>query len=500
MNSKLEVCVNDEDTSIKNQACPYRVSSQSSVVDDAEEFTALEDPDGRIERIELGNEKPPSSSEWYRLQSNIYGAASFEIVAELLDTVQQNPAATVQLDFNRCGYTNLHVQIALDALMQTRPQCLARLDLSRNRLMNISLARYLGNVLMELQSIVHLSLSFNTLDDECVGVLGDALSNSGVRLLEAAHCAITDRGGSLLFSALIYNDCVEQMDLSWNHLDTASGQAIGRLLSTQNTLKELILTGNHLYQELQCTVPLLLGTISNETLDLLDLSWNGLRGEEVGRALLRAIPQSNLKRLKLQCNMLTPLEMSFIVKMVKKSETLVELWLGSNEFGDTVTVDLVRTFMRHQTLQLLSLGSFHFIPQTVAKLCRICKRRYPTKQIIYQGVLRANPPRPVDVQDMLLERCRFLAQKPKKAKLKRDLGHLMLQFGDAENAVLTREEFDLALKRFRLKLDRALLDALMDAFEVPKRLVDTGAMAVKYLTKHPTERPIVMPAKRKGKK
>uniref|UniRef100_A0A182JX38 Uncharacterized protein n=1 Tax=Anopheles christyi TaxID=43041 RepID=A0A182JX38_9DIPT len=76
----------------------------------------------------------------------------------------------------------------------------------------------------------------------------------------------------------------------------------------------------------------------------------------------------------------------------------------------------------------------------------------------------------------------------------------MLQFGDAESTVLTREEFELALKQFRVKLDRPLLEELMDAFEVPKKMVDTSAMALKYLSKHPTERPIVKSAKRKGNK
>uniref|UniRef100_A0A182JX37 Uncharacterized protein n=1 Tax=Anopheles christyi TaxID=43041 RepID=A0A182JX37_9DIPT len=415
MTSKLEVFV-EHAFDPKLQVCPYRVGSQSSVVDDAEEFAALEDPARRLESTESGDEKAPTILEWYRLQSNTYGATTFRIVEELLELVEQYQSVAVELDLNRCGYTNLHIQIALDALLQARPECLTRLDLCRNRLLNVSLVRCLGNVLMELQSVVHLSLSFNMLDDECVAILGDALSNSGVRMLEAAHCQITDRGGSLLFSTLIYSDCVQMIDLSWNHLGTASGQAIGRFLSTQKTLKELILTGNHLYQELQCIVPLLLGSAGNETLEMLDLSWNGLRGEELGRVILKAIPQSKIKRLKLECNMLSSLEMSFIVKLMNKSETLEELWLGSNVLEDNVTFDLVRSFMRNPTLQLLSMGVFHFIPQTVAKLCRICKRKYPSKQIIYQGVLRANPARPVDVQEMLLERSRFLAQKPKKAK------------------------------------------------------------------------------------
>ncbi|XP_053660046.1 uncharacterized protein LOC128709088 [Anopheles marshallii] len=494
MSSKLEV--NFEE---KQQICPFRVSSQSSVVDDAEEFAFLEDPCSRLASTD-GDDEPHTVSEWYRRQCFIYSATTFRNIEELLQSIEQNPSANVELDWNRCGYTNLHIQIALDAVLRTRPQCLTRLDLCRNRLFNSSLACLVANVLQELQTIVQLTLSYNTINDECMGILCNALSNSGVCLLEAAYCQISDRAGSLLFGALMYSDCIESIDLSWNHLDISSGPAIGRFLSTQRTLKELVLIGNHLYHGEQCIVPLLVGTIGNDTLEHLDLSWNGLRGEEFGRAILKAIPQTKLKRLKLEHNLLRGLEMSFVARMMKKSETLEQLWLGSNMFEDNVTLDLVRTFVRHPTLNVLSLGSFHFVSQAVAKLCRLGLRKNPTKMIIYQGVLRAEPARPVDVQEMLLERCRFLALKPKKIKLKRDIGHLMLQLAAAENTILAREEFLLVVKRFRVKLDRSLVEALMDAFEVPKKLVDTGAMARKYLTKHPTEPPIVKPAKGGGRR
>ncbi|XP_052890342.1 uncharacterized protein LOC128298614 [Anopheles moucheti] len=494
MSSKLEVTFEE-----KQQICPFRVSSQSSVVDDAAEFALLEDPCSRLASIDRDDE-PPTTSEWYRRQSFIYGATTFRVIEELLQTIEQNPSANVELDLNRCGYTNLHVQIALDAVLRTHPHHLTRLDLCRNRLLNPALACMLANVLQELQTIVQLSLSYNTIDDQCMGILCNALSNSGVCLLEAAHCQISDRAGSLLFGALMYSDCIEMIDLSWNHLDIHSGPAVGRFLSTQRTVKELILLGNHLYHEEQCIVPLLVGTIGNDTLEHLDLSWNALRGEDFGRAILKGISQTKLKRLKLEHNLLGAREISFITRMMKKSETLEQLWLGSNMFEDTVTLDLVRAFVQHPTMNVLSLGSCHFISRPVARLCRLGLRKNPTKKIIYQGVLLAQPARPVDVQEMLLERCRFLALKPKKPKLKRDFGHLMLQLAAAENTILTREEFVLVVKRFRVKLDRPLAEALMDAFEVPKKLVDTGAMARKYLTKHPTEPPIVKPAKGKGKR
>uniref|UniRef100_A0A182N5S0 EF-hand domain-containing protein n=1 Tax=Anopheles dirus TaxID=7168 RepID=A0A182N5S0_9DIPT len=501
MSSKSVVFLDEKfPVEVEVNVCPFRVSSQSSVVDDGEAFEAIEDPHSRLLESSETQNDPQTSTRWYGIQSFVFGATKFRIAEELLKFVEENPLTNVELDLSRRGYTNLHVQIALDALLKARPACVTRVDLCRNRLFNSSLVQMLGNVLQELQTIAFLSVSYNMLDDECIGILSEALSNSGVRAFEATHCQISDRGGERMFSSMVYSDCIEVIDLSWNHLEINSGVAIGRFLSNQKTMRELILVGNHLYNEAQCIVPFLLGAIGNESLDYLDLSWNSLRGEDFSRALLKAIPQTKLKRFKLEHNLLANVEMSSIVRMMKRHESLEQVWLGGNVIEDEIATDLVRAFGRHPTLQLLSLGSFHFVSQPTAKLGQLILRQNPSKHIIYQGVLMANPARPVDVQEMLLERCRFLAQKPKKAKQKRDFGHLMLQFAGAESKTITREEFELAVKRFRVKLDRPLLGTLMDAFQASKSTVDTGSMAEKYLTKHPTEPPVLTPRKGKAKK
>ncbi|XP_058055710.1 leucine-rich repeat-containing protein 74B-like [Anopheles bellator] len=451
---------------------------------DSEEFSAPTDP---LSKLGTDNNRPPRqpSATEYRLRSDVYGVTGFTSVANVLSFVENNPSAQVELDFNRCGYTNLELQIALDALLQIRPTWLTAIDLSYNTPLNPALAQFLGNTLQELQTIASLALSYNPLDDECVAILSDALSNSGVCTLHANHCHITDAGGSLLFRAMIYSDCIEKIDVSWNQMERFSGQAIGAFLSHQRTISELNLSGNHLH----CGIPLLKGLIGNEALTQLDLSWNGLRGEEFGRTLLKGALQSKLRQLNLEHNLLGTEEIAFITRLVSKSESLREIRLAGNFLSEAAAYDLVQAFGRNASVERLSLGEYYFINQQTAKLCQLHRKRSPHKTIVYQGVLLNNPPRPVDVQEMLLDRCRFLATKPKKRKLKRDFGHLMLQFQDLGERIIPREEFLQAVKLFRVKLDQSLIDALLEAFGVPRNLVDVGAMAVKYLTKHPTERP-----------
>ncbi|ETN62912.1 hypothetical protein AND_005392 [Anopheles darlingi] len=517
-NSKLEVVPEETGSKLTVAAaeipkgiplCPFRVSSKATIVDDSEEFTASDEPLSKLGSDKDGLPRRLTAIEWYRLHSNTYGVTSFTAIERVLHSIEQSPSKMVELDFNRCGYSNLHIQIALDALLRIRPTWVTVLDLSHNQSINSSLARFLGNALQELQTIAYLSLSYCTLDDECVSILSDALSNSGVTTLHAEHCQITDRGGSALFRALAYSDCIEKLFLSWNQLEVASGVAIGAFLAVQRTtISELHLAGNQLYRE-QSAIPLLKGLIGNEAITYLDLSWNGLRGEEIARTLLKAVQQTKLLYLSLEHNLLATEEMPVLVKLMAKSESLQELHLGGNYLTEECSIDLIKAFTRSSSMLVLSLGPHYFITTRAVKLCRLCRKRNPQKTIIYRGVLLNNPPRPVDVQEMLLDRARFLATKPKKPKLKRDFGHLMLQLqalvsrtsSDGEDpATVSRDEFAKAVKTFRVKLDRPLLEAMMDAFAVGRDQVNVAAMATKYLTKHPTaERPVEKSAERRTK-
>ncbi|XP_050091763.1 uncharacterized protein LOC126575220 [Anopheles aquasalis] len=501
-NSKLEVIPGESESKLEVAAvdvrmvplCPFRVDSKATIVDDSEEFTAPHEPLSKLGSDKDGLPGRLSAIEWYRLRSNTYGVTSFAAIERVLRTIEISPSAMVGLDLNRCGYSSLHIQIALDAVLRIRPTWVTVLDLSHNQSMNTSLARFLGNALQELQTIAYLSLSYCTLDDECVSILSDALSNSGVSTLHAEHCHITDQAGSILFRALAYSDCIEKLYLAWNHFEVASGIAIGAFLATQRTtISELHLAGNRLHAE-QSAIPLLKGLAGNEAITYLDLSWNGLRGEEIARTLLKAVQQTKkLMHLSLEHNLLATEEMPAVVKLVAKSESLQELHLGGNYLTEECSIDLIKAFTRSTSMAVLSLGLDYFITNRAAKLCQLCRKRNPQKTIIYRGVLLSNPPRPVDVQEMLLDRARYLASKPKKPKLKRDFGHLMLQLQAAirsgqDQTTVTRDEFVKAVKTFRIKLDRPLLEAMMDAFAVGRDNVNVAAMATKYLTKHPTSK------------
>lgn len=56
------------------------------------------------------------------------------------------------------------------------------------------------------------------------------------------------------------------------------------------------------------------------------------------------------------------------------------------------------------------------------KLIVNLKKRNGQLTIKYQGTIMNNPPREPFFKDILFDRIKFLSQKPKKAKLKKNIG------------------------------------------------------------------------------
>uniref|UniRef100_A0A1Q3FTA4 Putative leucine-rich repeat protein n=1 Tax=Culex tarsalis TaxID=7177 RepID=A0A1Q3FTA4_CULTA len=487
---------------VRLRICPFRgADSQSTIVDESEEFPEPVDPWKRLAE-DPERDRKRSFMELYRTECRKYGVTPLGYVKDILGRVDTGLPEQVEVDLNRFGLSNLQTQIVLDCLAVACPERLALVDLRHNLLMSVPMAHAVANLLQAAQNIRELDLSHSRLsDDQVVAVLAKALSTSSIRKLNLARCHISDAGGAVLFGELVLSE-IREVDVSWNRLEHRSGVAVGLFLAGCPTVEELNLEGNLLYVEKESIVPLLKQLTKNEGLKKLNLAWNALRGPLFGQALFKALTTCGLEVINLEMNYMQSEEAVFLLKIFKKCESLREIFLGGNFFAEDDLKELVKFFGRNPNMKVLSLGKYQFVNKIAGRLSRRFMNRDPSKTVTYQGVLMSNPPRPVDVPEMLLDRCRFLGLKPKKKKLKRDLGHLMLQLQqlDGGGTVLERDAFAAAVKKFRIKLDRPLLEALMDAFPTGKKQVDGAAMAAKYLGKYPTEPPPPKVKKAKKKK
>ncbi|XP_055551620.1 uncharacterized protein LOC129733988 [Wyeomyia smithii] len=484
------------------QLCPFRgVSSKSTIVDESEEFPEPVDPFGHlVEEDEPSDQKKCSYLRLYLDECRKYGVTPLGYVCGILLKLDEGIEGMMEVDLNRFGCSNLQVQIVLDCLAQACPDRLTALNLDHNLLMNCALTLSVAGFLQASRSIIELSLTNCSLSDvEAVKVLAEALSTSSVQRLNLANCQLGDAGGAALFRGMTLSDSIQVIDVSWNRLEHEAGFAAGQFLAGNTTLQELILKGNRLYLEKECIVPFLKELTKNETLKKLNLAWNALQGASFAQALYKALNGSAVGVINLEMNCFRSEEAMALLKVFRKCETLREIYLGGNFFAVDEIKELVKAFAKNPGLKVLSLGEYQFVSKVTARLSKRFMNRDTSKQITFGGILLANPPAPVDVPEMLLDRCRFLGFKPKKKKRKKDLGHLMLQLQHLDEPLLTREDFTAAVKKFRIKLDKSLMGSLMDAF-ADRKLVDIGAMASKYLEKYPTEPPPVKQKKKKSSK
>lgn len=300
------------------------------------------------------------------------------------------------------------------------------------------------------------------------------------------------------------------MDISFNSLAHLTVAEIMILFKENRTLDSLNIKWNEFIIEHETIIPLFKALRLNENLKDLNLSWNGISGKGFARFMLRAVKaHPTLQKLDLSNNRISQLQLKSIIKLIKISSSLQELYLGGNIWSGADLFDLIKSVTGEVTLKLLDLGEFTWIPQSAYILAKQIIESKSDLKIIFKGQILPNPPDPVDFKAIIIDRAKYLAMAPKKKKLKRDMGHFMINAMDAEKTHYRKESFEDLLKKFKAKLDSDLVGHLGGEFTEKIRLAKkrTGKrialkeLAKAYLDRHPTERPPPPPPKKKrGKK
>lgn len=142
------------------------------------------------------------------------------------------------------------------------------------------------------------------------------------------------------------------------------------------------------------------------------------------------------------------------------------------------------------SLRELSIGKYQWIDRAQAHdMQKLIVQNLGRLQIEYAGVMVPNDPVEVDFKKLLMARIRTLAAKPKKAKLKRDIGQFFLKLSTNEEKECSVQEWKLKCKEFGGKIDNRLYEQIASEWMDKK----TGSvllfeMAAYYLTLYPTKR------------
>lgn len=340
---------------------------------------------------------------------------------------------------------------------------------------------------------------FFRLDDQAKELLGEAIKGTmNLIVLNLYNCDLRDNGGVFIFNAMLDNDSIEELNVGHNQLSTETAGPLMKFLISNDRIKKLYLHWNLFYPQKAASIKICKGLQKNKSIEVLDLSWNGLIGENFTKSLIVAMRRcKTLTCLNLEYNCLTQENIQTIITSLRVARGLEELYLGMNFFWEEDDIiDAIGALKSHPNLKLLSVGKYTYVSDEVMRAIEDLKRTFPEKEVIYYDKMMPNPPDPVDFQAIVIDRCKFLAMKPKKKRLRKDMGHFMHQLLETEREYMAPSEFAEVLQGFKAKIDDDLKNHLQEVFTQKIKIgkkkgkkVFVKEMADYYLGRHPTEPP-----------
>lgn len=223
--------------------------------------------------------------------------------------------------------------------------------------MKLADAECLSQQLPRTETLTHLILNENVLDDEKVRRLVVGLrDNLTITDLDLSHNKISDRGTRALCKCLGKDSVIAHLSLCDNHMHSEGGKFLGRAVQTNTSLLKLNLRLNRLGEKGGCYM--FEGLKSNGSLKQLNISGNGLaddsgQGEAVRvlAAMLRV--NSTINKMDVSSNSLGTEAGVVMRDALEENKSLTSLDLRVNRVAPDVA-SAIRELLRRNELPRLA--------------------------------------------------------------------------------------------------------------------------------------------------
>ena len=171
--------------------------------------------------------------------------------------------------------------------------------------MKLSDCRSLARSLETAETLTHLNLSNNFLDDDKVRIICSGLvDNLSVTHLDLSHNKIADRGVRAISKLLQQRGVIAFLDLADNQIHSEGGRSLARVLRENKSLISISLRLNRF-------------------------------GDDAGRAICDCVRNNtNLQRLNLSANTLGEETANSLALLLRVNSTLKEVDLSCNQFSE----------------------------------------------------------------------------------------------------------------------------------------------------------------------
>uniref|UniRef100_A0A1I8FCE1 Leucine rich repeat containing 74A n=1 Tax=Macrostomum lignano TaxID=282301 RepID=A0A1I8FCE1_9PLAT len=201
------------------------------------------------------------------------------------------------------------------------------------------------------ESISSISIPENNILDDGLLALCDMVNTARrLRELDLSSNGLGERGLAGLCSALLNNNSLAKLDLSHNSITDKEAAFVCKLLENNIHLKQLILSKN----AIECNDGGMESALGyNDTLEVLDLSWNRIR-EEGANSLTKGLYANNgLKDLDLSWNGFSDRSCQGLVTALRKNFVLEKLRLRHNRMSGRSALAIVQTLQQNSSLTTL---------------------------------------------------------------------------------------------------------------------------------------------------
>ncbi|XP_003385088.1 PREDICTED: protein phosphatase 1 regulatory subunit 37-like isoform X2 [Amphimedon queenslandica] len=206
--------------------------------------------------------------------------------------------------------------------------CACKLLLAHNNRLRPRAWLTIGRTLKKSPFIDTIDVGYCALDDQTLTLLLRAVrANCGLRVLKMEGNNLTGKGTFILMAAMKFNENLQEIYLSRNHLGPEDGQHLGNILRSNHTLRVLDVSDNNLQD-------------------------SGIRYISAGIAE----QQEGLYTLNISTNNLTADGIHHISAMLPCTRTLRDLNISNNRFGDNGLFMLKLGILANRSVEKLVLS------------------------------------------------------------------------------------------------------------------------------------------------
>ncbi|XP_065896352.1 protein NLRC5-like [Dysidea avara] len=231
---------------------------------------------------------------------------------------------------------------------------LVQFNISHNNITEDA-ADYVAAVLSHNTKLEKLNLSLNNLQvNGAVNIFKQLNNISTLKALDISCNMITDRAADKIPVILSHNAELQELDLSYNFLQTCGTILIMKCLLKFSTLTIFNISCNQFTDEAADDIAAVVSC--NTELEELDLSYNYLQSVGVIKIARGLENTFTLKKLKLSSNMITDEAASDITNVVSNNTQLEELDLSFNFLHSISTMQICRGMRNSLSLKIFNVS------------------------------------------------------------------------------------------------------------------------------------------------